>query len=241
MKKNIYFCAVALLFFAMNMARADINYHELEVYPYQTASPNEMELENATSASSGANVGGEAVAAYRSTFEFTYGVSERWELTAYADFLGQPQQNVNFSRARVHGRTHFFEKGELPVDLGAYVELELPQNDAAKLETEFRGIIERDFDRFTVDLNPILERPVVTTENAQFEVKFATAVAYRLSHTVKPHLDTFGSVTGDTQFMISPAIDVRVARGFTVAARAGFGLTDATEKTLGGVRMEYEF
>ncbi|MGZ3699531.1 MAG: hypothetical protein ACXWP5_15410, partial [Bdellovibrionota bacterium] len=169
------------------------DYHELEVYGYQTAGYHELELENTTSFSDTDN------GTLRSTFETTFGVLDWLELAAYVD-LGQllSASTLAYDGVRFHARAHFFEKGELPVDLGAEIEMALPKHDSALLEAEFRGIIERDFGRWTLALNPIIERPLVTTgEVPIFELKYGASITYRLNEIAKPHLDFFGDLNGD--------------------------------------------
>jgi len=209
-----------------------ISYYELETYGYETASQGETELENFSSVGS----------IFRSSVELNYGLSDRVELAAYSDFNSAGvNSNVGYAGARTHVRTKFFEKGQLPVDLGAYAELEFPRNDRAQIEGEIRGIIERDFGRLTLDINPIFEK--VLKGEGGFVFSYATKAAYRLDQHWKPHFDTFGGFEdGGTQLILSSAVDYRVNRSFVVSASAGFGVTsDTPEKTIAGLRLEYEF
>ena len=142
-----------------------LSYYELEVYPYMTPAKGELELEaSATSTRRGTKIegdeGGNNHGVLRSSLEVSYGVTEKTEVTAYADFINTPGDGSSFGGQRYHARTRFFEKGELPVDLGAYVELEMPKHDEDTKEMEFHGIIEKDIGKWTLDFNPILEKVV---------------------------------------------------------------------------------
>lgn len=238
-------CTAALGF--SQAAHAEIEYQELEVYGHQTASVGEVEVENISSVSDATP--GEA-SIFRTSFEFNYGLANNLEVAAYTDFNGMAGNGMTFEALRVRGRYSFFEKNQMPVDLGIYAELAFPQGEDSKMEGEIRGIIEKDFDRLTVSFNPIIERKLVVTNGLSTDLEFGAGatVGYRLNRLWYPHLDAFGSLssddssdTSDTELMIVPAVDYRVSREVAIGARAGFGLTDATERHLVAVRMEYEF
>jgi hypothetical protein len=225
-----------------------IEYTELEVYGHQTASVGERELENLSTFS---NQGGDSKGLFRSTFEFNYGLANNLEVAAYTDFQGTQSNDFTLHAVRVRGHYSFFEKNQLPVDLGIYTEFAFPRGEDSKMEGELRGVIEKDFDRLNISLNPIIERKLIVTNGASTNFAFAaaTSVGYRIDQHWKPHLDLFGQLAGDeadaeaagNELMVVPAVDYRVSRNFAMGARAGFGLTDATEKQLAGIRMEYEF
>lgn len=245
MKFNTLFAKAApLLVLGLTQPAWALNYFELEVYPYQTASQHEIELENATSVSQVTD----GVSAIRSSFEFNYGLTDRTEIAAYLDFMGGTGINAQFAGARVHARTRLFEKGELPVDFGIYGELEFPRNDTAVVEAELRGIIEKDFDRLTVALNPMVGKALKTREIAgaeheeeEFEFGYATSVSYRMDSTFRPHLDLFGDVSEEGKMLLMPALDVKFGHGISASAHVGFGLNAETEKRMAGIRFEYEF
>lgn len=218
---------------------AAINYHELEVYGYRTANQGEREFENASSVSDARDDGN----AYRSSFEFNYGLLDNIEIATYLDFkkLGASDQNLNLEAARVHARSSLFEKGQLPVDVGVYGELEFPSGEESKMEAEFKVLLEKDFGRLTLNLDPSIEQKVIGNVEHDIGFGYSTSVAYRLNETFRPHLDLFGDLSEEQAALLSPAVDAKLGRGFMVSARAGFGLNDAAEKALAGVRMEYEF
>src|SRR5436190_1194131 len=104
-----------------------LNYFELEVYPYKTANRGELELENFTTYSSrgtkDADPPDNNKGLTRTTFEFTYGITDKTEVTYYRDYARPRGGNFDYAASRVHVRTRFYEKGELPVDIGAYAEI----------------------------------------------------------------------------------------------------------------------
>lgn len=231
-----------------------LNYFDLETYPYATAAKGEFELENG----SAYTLSGTQDAAppdnnrhlFRSTVEATYGVTDKTDIAAYADLSRQPDGGTQFEGNRFHVRHRFFEKGQLPVDLGAYAELEMPRHDVNTREVELRGIVEKDFGKWTVDLNPIVEKPIRGEETSQgWELHYAAAAIYRLNETFHPRVDLFGDVghlnkidpKDEQQHLLVPGLEMRLPKHINLTAGLGFGLTPATEHRLVTLRIEKEW
>lgn len=231
-----------------------LNYYELEVYPYQTASKGETELENTfvytdqgtqDAATPGANRG-----LRRESLEASYGVTDKTEVAIYGDFAGAPGGGWDHAATRVRARTRFFEKGELPVDLGLYAEAEFPRNEQNDFEFELRGILEKDIGLWTIDFNPSFEKTVTGVEATNgWEFQYAAGLIYRLNETVHPRLDFFGDFgpihsfdpKDEQKHLLSPAVDVNLGHGLKLTAGLGFGLTPATEHRLLRTKLEWEF
>jgi hypothetical protein len=234
-----------------------LNYFELEVYPYRTANRGEVEVENFTTYTSRGTQDDVAPAnndgLTRSTFELTYGVTDKTEIAYYRDYARARGDHFEYAASRYHVRTRFFEKGELPVDLGAYLELEYPRHEAgeeSEAEAELRFILEKDFGRWTWDFNPIFERAIKGPGREEgWEFQYGMSFIYRPSEYWQPRLDFFGDFGPMSDFeprdeqkhLISPAVDFRLARGLSATLGVAFGLTDATEHRLLRARLEYEF
>lgn len=244
--------AAAALAFTASPALA-FNYHELEVYGYRTAAPGEMEVENATTytvTGSRVPVDGNA-GLLRTSMELTYGLSDRLEIAAYGDLYHERGgSGLRFAGQRYHLRTRFYEKGQFPVDLGAYVEYELPKHDEDTQELEFRGIIERDFGKWTLDINPIAEKVVRGANTARgLQLGYAAALIYRMNERIQPRLEMFGQFGFTDHFdpkdeqvhLISPALTYSPSPTLHLFAGVAFGLTKASERRLLRLRVEKEF
>jgi hypothetical protein len=234
-----------------------LNYFELEVYPYKTANRGEFELENFTASTSRGTKEPPAPddnkGLTRSTFELTYGITDKTEIAYYRDYARARGGNFDYAASRYRVRTRFFEKGELPIDIGAYAELEYPRTAASEekeVEGELRLILEKDFGRWTFDFNPIFERALKGPDRAQgWELQYAMSLIYRPSERWQPRLDLFGDFgpirnfepRDEQKHLISPAVDFRLARRLYATFGVGFGLTDATEQRLLRARIEWEF
>ncbi|MHB8453888.1 MAG: hypothetical protein ACYDDO_04140 [Acidiferrobacterales bacterium] len=246
--------ALALAAFAFAGPVYALNYFELEVYPYQTAVKGELELENSTaytdSGTRQIGVVDNNSGLLRTSVEATYGVTNKIEVSAYADG-SHPQGGAwQWDGQRYHARMRFFEKGELPVDLGAYVELELPRHDPDQREAEFRGIVEKDVGRWTYDFNPIFEKVLKGANvHAGWDLQYAAAAVYRMNERYHPRLDFFGdfgplshfAAATAQQHLISPALDIRFTPTFHILAGMAFGMTRASEQRLLRLQIEKEF
>ncbi len=245
--------AILALVSLLSLAKAHaIEYNELEVYGYEIAGLHELELENDTSLSSDYHKDIDS-RHIRSSFEFNYGLTDRWEITAYLDYKRPTDDTLQYQAFRAHARTHFFEKGELPFDLGAYFEIELPKNPIKHdVSFEFKPIIEKDFSRWTISLNPQVEfehmtddaedavqNPNNTNKSWHAVYGLSSSIAYRYSENFKPHLDIFQGFT-DQDALLMPALDITLVHHLKLTLGLGFALNDRTERRVANGRLEYE-
>jgi len=245
--------ALLLLGLTSGPAARAFNYHELEVYPYRTAAKGELELENSTAHTlDGANTPpGANDGLTRTSVEATYGLTSHVEVAAYGDFShARGGTGLDFAGQRYRLRARFAEKGQLPVDVGVYAELEMPKHDEDTRELELRGILEKDFGPWTVDLNPLVEKVLKGRNTARgWELGYAAAVIYRMNERVQPRLEFFGNLGPIQHFephrrqihLISPALTYSPSPTFHLLGGVAFGMTDASEQTLLRLRLEKEF
>jgi hypothetical protein len=232
-----------------------LNYFELEVYPYKTAAQGEVELENFTTytrrGSQDMPEPDNNKGLTRSSFEASYGVTEKTDVAGYVDYSrARSQDDWDLKASRLHARTRFAEKGELPVDLGLYVEVEFPKKEDNDAEFELRGIIEKDFGKWTLDVNPMFEKVLKGVEKSEgWELQYAASVIYRLDERWRPRLDFFGDFgtlrdfegRDEQKHLISPAVDIMFGHGLSASLGVAFGQTQASEQQLVRARVEYEF
>ena len=160
----------AALMACVTRAHAQVDPWEFEVYPYATEGPGVVELEtdNAVIAN-GHSEGGEGTSAgtfksqgmWYNQYELTYGLTDRIEAAAYLNMAQPSGHGYWYAGSKYRLRGHLFDEETLPVNLGWYLELEwhkTPQFDDSELELELRPIIEKDYKRFSIMLNPILFR-----------------------------------------------------------------------------------
>ena len=237
-------------------ARA-LNLFELEVYPYDTAGPGELEVETLNSyVVNGLGSPEPDIVPdqhlWRSSLELTYGLTDHLEAAAYLDFARTEDGSVDYAGNRVHGRYRFFEKDEIPVNVGLYVELEIPNRrfDEDNLSAEMRLILEKDLGAFTVQINPIFEKSLSgESTNIGTEFSYAAKTLYRWRPWLKPGVEFYGDIgplsnpdrSSRQAHYVIPEVDLLLARQLKLNTGVGFGLTHGSNSCLIKFNLEYEF
>ncbi|MBI5612699.1 MAG: transporter [Gammaproteobacteria bacterium] len=231
-----------------------LNYYELSVYSYKTQAPGELAIENLTvyTDQGRKDVGGPESnqGLTRNSIELVFGVTNKTEIAGYLDYQRPRGGDWEHAATRLRTRTRFFEKGELPVNLGLYAELNRSALDDRELEFELRGIVDKEIGDWTLIANPILEKVVKGGEHAgSWELQYAASAVYRLDTHWRPRLDVFGDFgplrdfdgRKEQKHLLSPAIGYKFGNGLSAALGVGLGLTRATEQRLARAKLEWEF
>ena len=243
-------------------AFAQVDPFEFEVYPYQTVGKGMVELESLNSfVPSGHNHGDDGTSAgdfasqamYRTAFELTYGFTDHIEGAAYLNLAHPNADSFQYAGSKYRLRGSLFEQGEMPVDLGWYLErewLRTPQFDDNQLELELKPIIEKDFRRFEIDLNPIFEKPVFVgpNKNKGFEFGYTAGVYYNWLRKISPGLEFYGGIglIDDTdplhaqQHYIFPVLKGELPGGIEYNVGPGIGLTRGSDRVILKCNLELE-
>ena len=261
MSLRVIVFAAALLAIAVN-ASAQVDPFEFEVYPYQTVGKGVVELESLNSfVPSGHNHGGNGTSAgdfasqamYRTALEITYGLSDHVEAAAYLNLAHPNGESFQYAGSKFRLRGSLFEQGEMPVDLGWYLELEwhrTPQFDDNQVELELKPIIEKDFRRFELDLNPIFEKAVFVgpNKNKGFEFGYAAGIYYNFLREISPGLEFYGGIgliddndpLHAQQHYIFPVLKGALPGGIEYSVGPGIGLTRGSDRVITKVNIEFE-
>jgi hypothetical protein len=242
-------------------AVAQIDPWEFEVYPYATEPRGMIELEtdNAVVANGHSESGvGTSGGVFRSQGmwyngnELTYGLTDRIEASAYL-LMAQPSSHGFWwagNKFRLRGR--LFDQDTLPVNLGWYAELEwhkTPQFDDADLELELKPIIEKDFGRLALVLNPVFEKPLYGGGHDQgFEFGYRNGMYYRWMRYFSPGVEFYGGVglmndtdpLSEQQHYIFPVMWGELPHGIEYNVGPGFGLTAGSDHVLMKFNIELE-
>jgi len=261
-----YWAAVSLIgviALAYNgQALAQLDPYEFEVYPYQTLGRGMLEVEsdNAVAASghSQPGVGLNDAGTYPSQGmwfsgeELTYGLTDRIEAAAYVMFNQPSGHGLWWAGDKFRLRGRLFDQEVLPVDLGWYAELEwhkTPQFDDADLELELKPIIEKDFGRFSLMVNPVFEKPLYGRGHDQgFEFGYRNGAYYRWLRYLSPGVEFYGGVgliddndpLNDQQHYIFPVLWGQLPHGIEYSAGPGFGLTRGSDHVAVKFNLELE-
>jgi hypothetical protein len=261
MKLRAIILVAALLLIAAN-ASAQVDPFEFEVYPYQTEGKGVVELESLNSFTpSGHNHGDDGTSAgtipsqamYRTAFEFTYGLTDHVEAAAYLNLAHPNADSFEYAGSKFRVRGSLFEQGELPVDLGWYLELEwhrTPQYDDNQLELELKPIIEKDIRKFEISLNPIFEKGVFVgpNKNKGFEFGYAAGIYYNYLREISPGLEFYGALgliddndpLHAQQHYIFPVLRGELPRGIEYNVGPGIGLTRGSDRVIVKCNLELE-
>jgi len=248
---------VLLLTLGAGPARA-LNFFELEAYPATTEGKGLHEIENlSTYVANGRRPSEEEEEGeearrhhlFRTSLEYNYGLTDKIDLAAYLDLQWPDGQAPEYAGVRFRGRGALWDKGRYPVDLGWYVEAEVPHGGESDLELELRPIASRDFGRLSVDLNPSFELPTVSEERRTLEFNYAARLYYRWSRSWQPGLEFFGGIgqirdvdpSREQEHYVFPMLYARLVPGLKLAAGPGFGLTRASDPVILKLKVEYEF
>jgi hypothetical protein len=210
LRRNVLLKFIPLMLFSLvpcvpKPALAQVNPWEFEVYPYMTEEPGVLEIESlngfvpwghsqpGTGISSGIFPSQSMIL---NSFELTYGLTDHVEAAVYLDLARPEDHSYEYAGSRYRLRGRLFEKGQLPIDLGWYAELEwhnTPQFDDNELEFEIRPIMEKDFGRFTVDVEPIFETTLDGVDQGEgVKLGYVAGLYYRWFPKLSPGLEFYG-------------------------------------------------
>jgi len=256
------FCAAVILLLARPVL-AQVDPWEFEVYPAQTLSKGMMETESLNGfVAKGHHQGDSGTSSgdfasnlmYRTSIEVTYGLTDKLETAAYLN-LARPNGEGAFQYAgsKFRLRGSLFEQGELPVDLGWYAELEwhrTPEFDDNQLELELRPIIEKDIGRFSIILNPKVEKAIFVgpNKNKGFEFGYVAGLYYRYLRWLSPGLEFYGGVgliddndpLSKQQHYIFPVLWGEMPGGIEYNFGPGIGLTRGSDRVIAKFNLELE-
>lgn len=243
-----------------NVAQAQLDPYEFEVYPYATLSRGMIEIEsdNAVVAhgfnqpDKGLGTAYPSQGTWFSGEEFTYGLTDRIEGAAYVTFSQPSGHGFWWAGDKVRLRGRLFDPGALPVDLGWYTELEwhkTPQFDDADLELELKPIIEKDIGRFSLVLNPVFEKVLYGEGHHEgFEFGYRNGAYYRWLRYLSPGVEVYGAIglidnsdpLDDQQHYIFPVLWGQFPHGIEYSVGPGFGLTKNSDHVLVKFNIELE-
>ena len=138
----VKFRVVLLLLLAASAARADRRSF-VRSYEYATQPQGNLELELWNDIEAPRDRGFDAAFTVHKV-ELEYGLTDHWDLALYHVFA-QEAGAFKFDSWRAETRYRFAEKGEWPVDLLLYFEVERPAAFAEPWETEEKIILAKDF------------------------------------------------------------------------------------------------
>jgi hypothetical protein len=202
----------------------------IRAYEYATQPEGNLELElwNDVDAP---KTGGFDAAASTHRVELEYGLTDHWDVALYHVFEQTKAEGFRFDSWRLETRYRLLEKNALPVDVLLYFELERPADFAEAWETEEKLILEKDFGRFALVGNLVLEQTLFHADQlhsyeVDFGARYEVAPQLRLAGELWTIQETANGTTAGSWYA-GPSVSWASSR-IWLQLGAGFGLGDAT-------------
>ena len=253
-----YFILWTSLFFGLLLGNSTYGQF-YKVYGYGTLEAGEMELVywNSYTASSDhkmgffdAQVDRQGLLAH--SFEIEYGLSHRFTVAAYFDFLDPSGTGMKYIQTKaLMSHYRFYEKGSRPLDLALYIEYIFPRKsykDSEELETKI--ILEKDIGFWTVVLNPTFEKKLSGEEVEEgMEFNIASGITYKALPWIQPGLEYYAKYgelrdmkPGDEQpHTLFATIDLFFKMRYHLHTGVGFGLSEAADNLIWKTIFSVEF
>lgn len=160
-------------------------------------------------------------------FELEYGVTDHFDLSLYHVLAQGPGEPLHFDSWRLETRYRLLEKGEWPVDVLLYFEVERPAAFAEPWETEQKLILERSFGPFALVANLVGEQKLLhAREGRRYEIdlgaRYEVSPVLRLGVEGWTIQETVHGVTSGAWFA-GPSLSVATPK-LWIQLGAGFGL-----------------
>jgi hypothetical protein len=190
--------------------------------------------------------------AFHETLEVTQGWTPWFETGFYVFTSIQPDTTWEWVGDHIRPRVRAPESWHLPVGLSLAAEVGY-QRRAFSADTwslELRPIIDKQWERWYVSINPALER-AIQGENVKNGFEFAPAakVSYGVTPKVAVGLEYYGALgpvtrfdrAHDQQHQLFPVIDLDLSPRWEFNAGVGFGLTPSTDRLIIKMFLGYRF
>ena len=230
-----------------------------KVYGYGTLEAGELELVywNSFTASSdhqmgffGTQVDRQGLMAH--SVEIEYGLSHRFTVAMYLDFLDPPGMGLKYIRTKaLMSYYRFYEKGSRPLDIALYIEYILPHKgykDSEELEAKI--ILEKDIGFWTVDLNPTFEKKL-SGEGVKegMEFNLASGLYYKGLPWIQPGLEYYSKYGELRDFKprdqqshtLFGTVDLFFKKRYHLHTGIGIGLSKAADNFIWKTIFSVEF
>ena len=223
-----------LLLAAATPSRADRR-TMIRAYEYQTQPKGNLELELWNTVEAPRSGFADSVLVQRAELE--YGLTDHWDLALYHVFeRGGPAADpepYHFSDWQLETRYRLAEKGEWPVDVLLYLEVERPVDFSMPFELEEKIILEKDFGRFALVANLVGAQHLGRADLGRtWEVDFGARYEFMPQLRVAAEFWTTHEFVGadvSRNYYLGPSISVATPK-LWLQVGAGFGLDPAQDQ-----------
>jgi len=186
---------------------------------------------------------------------FGWGATPWWFTEAYVKYEKNPGEGTKYDAWEWENKFQLTEPNQYFMDVGAFVEIEVPRNRDEGYEIAFGPLFQFDTGPVRWNANPVFEKVVRSRE----EGSHPTELGYQLQarYTVRPNFDVgfqaFGEMGewnhwepgSEQEHKIGPAVFGKVKLGGREAIRYNaawlFGASEAAPRNTFRLQVEYEF
>ena len=185
------------------------------------------------------------------TFELTRGISDHFELAGYLVLARRAGHSPDFVAWRVRPRVRLPERW-LPVRVSLSAEVAFPRKEYEDEDAtlELRPIIERQFGRLAVDLNPVLGRSIAGPGAPDgWELEPGGRLGVTVSRTLDLSVEYYGAFgpirdilpASEQVHQIFGGGDLNLRENLVLNLGIGFGLASAGDRTVYKARLGWMF
>ncbi|MBI5185482.1 MAG: hypothetical protein HZA01_07125 [Nitrospinae bacterium] len=192
--------------------------------------------------------------------EIEHSFTKWWCQSLYFDYAYLAGEVNELNALKTEFNFAFFEKGQYFVDFRLNIELALAINNQMDMygggnaadTIEFRPIFEKNFERFSIVIGPIIVKELSApggTPLAGPTLGYANAIMFGLTDRVGFNLEFHGSLgeARDMRFMnrqghyLLPNLDIAVTRNINFSLGTAFGLTGVSDDFTLRAALQYGF
>ena len=190
------------------------------------------------------------------TFGAGYGATPYWFTEAYVKYEKAPNERTRYDAVEWENKFLLTETGKYAVDLGLFVELEVPRDRAEGYEFRFGPLLQTEFGRVQLNSNFFLKRQVrvgADSDPQVTEFHYQLQAKYRLMREFEFGAQAFGELgqwnhwdSHDQQnHRMGPAVFGKLPLGEHQAIRYDaawlVGVSKAAPDSTLRLQLEYEF
>jgi hypothetical protein len=226
-KKNSLCLIVVLIVVCAGPARADRRAY-VWTYEYMTMPKGQSELEYYVTTKVPDLHNYDDRNTWEHQVEYEYGLTDRWDVGIYQRWQqtnATADDKFEYTGTKLRTRYRLGERGMYPLDVLLYLEYIRPDGSGAPDILEGKLVLARDFDKFNVAYNQVVEAGI--NNDGETEHQYAFGLSYEFNPGWKAGIESAGNLTED-EFYLGPAASW-ARETFWVTVGALRGLNEASD------------
>ena len=162
--------------------------------------------------------------------ELEYGLFDHLEVSAYADFVSGPNQNINFTESHYSLMYRFSERFDHFINTALYAEYYFPRKAySSSQEAELRLILDKDIEDFRIAADPYISKYTTGDESKSLGYGLSAGAYYRRGNKVQPGIEYYANYKEKTAKLF-PTVILYLTPRLIWNVGAGFGLNKQSDQ-----------